>query len=308
MWCRPRGADGENTMRDRDQRSGRRLRRVAVTATGALVLMAVAGVSYGVLGRDVRFSALLPTPAPTVAGTSSTSPRPAAPTPDVETPEATPASPTQTAEPEPSPEPAPEPVLEPGDEGLQVRELQARLAQLAWFAPVTTGSYGPDTRTAVAGFQDKRGFEATGTVDDAHLAPARPDEPRPDRGRAAQRARPDPARRGGPGPRRARARGPAAADRLVLRRRRRHLRRPDPRGRLRVPGQARHPRHRRGRPAHPRPARRHDQRADRRRARQPQARPGRRRPARPALHHRHGAVHRQDVRQPALGRRRRRRR
>jgi peptidoglycan hydrolase-like protein with peptidoglycan-binding domain len=131
--------------------------------------MAVAGVSYGVLGRDARFSALLPTPAPTVAGTSSTSTRPAAPTPDVETPETpeeTPASSTQTAEPKPSPEPAPEPVLEPGDEGLQVRELQARLAQLAWFAPVTTGSYGPDTRTAVAGFQDKRGFEATGTVDE----------------------------------------------------------------------------------------------------------------------------------------------
>jgi peptidoglycan hydrolase-like protein with peptidoglycan-binding domain len=138
---------------------------VAVTATCALALMAVAGVSYGVLGQDVRFSALLPTPAPTVAGTSSTAPRPAArpasPTPDVETP----ASPTETAEPEPQPDPAPEPVLAPGDEGRQVRELQARLAQLAWFAPVTTGTYGPGTRTAVAGFQEKRGFEATGVVD-----------------------------------------------------------------------------------------------------------------------------------------------
>ena len=153
-------------MRDRDQRSRRRLRRVAVTATGALVLMAVAGVSYGVLGRDVRFSALLPTPAPTVAGTSSTAPRPAAPTPDVERgARGDTGAPTQTAEPEPGPA-EPEPVLAPGDEGREVRELQARLAQLAWFTPVTTGNYGPDTRAAVAGFQDKRGFEATGTVDE----------------------------------------------------------------------------------------------------------------------------------------------
>ncbi len=63
------------------------------------------------------------------------------------------------------PVPEPEPVLEPGDRGRQVRELQARLAQLAWFAPMTTGDYDAATRTAVRGFQDKRGFEATGVVD-----------------------------------------------------------------------------------------------------------------------------------------------
>ena len=63
------------------------------------------------------------------------------------------------------PVPEPEPVLEPGDSGRRVRELQARLAQLAWFAPMTTGGYDADTETAVRGFQDKRGFEATGVVD-----------------------------------------------------------------------------------------------------------------------------------------------
>jgi peptidoglycan hydrolase-like protein with peptidoglycan-binding domain len=144
-----------------------------VTTTGAVVLMAVAGVSYGVLGQGASFPTLLPSPAPTVAGTSSTAPHsapphsapPAAPSsPDAETPVEPPATPSHSAEPEP--EPAPELVLQPGDEGREVRELQARLAQLAWFAPVTTGSYGPDTRAAVAGFQDKRGFEATGLVDD----------------------------------------------------------------------------------------------------------------------------------------------
>ena len=78
-----------------------------------------------------------------------------------------PGSETPTPEPEPTPTepPEPEPVLAPGDRGREVRELQARLAQLAWFAPVTTGTYGPGTRTAVEGFQKKRGFEATGVVD-----------------------------------------------------------------------------------------------------------------------------------------------
>ena len=57
-------------MRDKTQRSGRRLRRLAVATTGVLVLMAAAGVSYGVLGPDATFSALRPSPAPTVAGSA----------------------------------------------------------------------------------------------------------------------------------------------------------------------------------------------------------------------------------------------
>jgi peptidoglycan hydrolase-like protein with peptidoglycan-binding domain len=48
---------------------------------------------------------------------------------------------------------------------VRVRELQGRLSQLAWFAPPMTGSYDPTTRAGVRGFQDKRGFEATGIVD-----------------------------------------------------------------------------------------------------------------------------------------------
>ena len=57
------------------------------------------------------------------------------------------------------------PVLEPGDRGVQVRELQSRLFQLAWFPELTSGSYDQATREAVTGFQGKRGFEATGVVD-----------------------------------------------------------------------------------------------------------------------------------------------
>jgi hypothetical protein len=61
---------------------------------------------------------------------------------------------------------APRPVLlQPGDDGPQVRALQARLRQLAWYAGDVTDHYGPKTKAAVKGFQDKRGLKATGTVD-----------------------------------------------------------------------------------------------------------------------------------------------
>ena len=56
-------------------------------------------------------------------------------------------------------------MLEPGDSGVKVRELQSRLFQVAWFGELTTGRYDDATRQAVSGFQDKRGFKATGTVD-----------------------------------------------------------------------------------------------------------------------------------------------
>ena len=56
-------------------------------------------------------------------------------------------------------------VLSPGDTGPRVRELQARLFQLAWLPETTTGSYDAATRTAVRGFQVKRGLHATGAVD-----------------------------------------------------------------------------------------------------------------------------------------------
>ncbi len=64
------------------------------------------------------------------------------------------------------------PVLEPGptlygpgDEGAEVRAIQARLRQIAWFYGDVTDHYGDQTRQAVAGFQAKRGFPVTGEVD-----------------------------------------------------------------------------------------------------------------------------------------------
>ena len=59
----------------------------------------------------------------------------------------------------------PGPVLEPGDRGEQVRELQSRLFQLDWFPELTTGRYDATTGDAVHGFQARRGLGTTGVVD-----------------------------------------------------------------------------------------------------------------------------------------------
>ncbi len=137
-------------------------RRLAVALATFTVLVAGGGTAYGVLGlttarqpgsarsgeplEPVRVAPVEP------LGVQPTTQR------DLEEREV---APEATIDPVPEPEP----VLEPGDHGRQVRELQARLAQLAWFGPMTTGDYDTATRTAVRGFQDKRGFEATGVVD-----------------------------------------------------------------------------------------------------------------------------------------------
>ena len=48
-----------------------------------------------------------------------------------------------------------------------MRELQARLKQLQWYAPEITGEFDTVTLEAVTGFQAKRGLPATGEVDQA---------------------------------------------------------------------------------------------------------------------------------------------
>ena len=128
-------------------------RKVALAIlTTLMVLVAGTAAAFGVLAlTDVtdRTSRAVAAPA---AGTPSSTASPS-PSPSVAQ------TPTVTAEPEP------EPLLEPGDSGRKVRELQARLAQLAWFFPPMTGDFDAATREAVKGFQAKRGFEVTGEVD-----------------------------------------------------------------------------------------------------------------------------------------------
>ena len=61
------------------------------------------------------------------------------------------------------------PVLRPGDSGDEVRDLQARLAQIAWYFGDVDGRYGDQTVEAVRGFQEKRGIATTGLVDQRTL-------------------------------------------------------------------------------------------------------------------------------------------
>ncbi|MFI9612991.1 L,D-transpeptidase family protein [Streptomyces sp. NPDC052023] len=82
-----------------------------------------------------------------------------APAPPPEAPSRTPGRPA-------SPAPAPPRVLwAPGDRGRDVRELQARLRQIAWLFDGPTGTYDDLTQQAVRGFQGKRGLPKTGTTD-----------------------------------------------------------------------------------------------------------------------------------------------
>ncbi len=81
-----------------------------------------------------------------------------------------PASTSPAAPPAPTPERdtpavAPEVLWSRGDEGRDVRELQARLRQVAWLFDGPTGLYDDLTETAVRGFQGKRGLPRTGRTD-----------------------------------------------------------------------------------------------------------------------------------------------
>ncbi len=130
------------------------VKRGVVVTRLLVVLVAVSGLGYGVT-------------AATGAGDSSASPSgtgsPATSAPASSQPADAPAA--QQVLPANAPL-APRPVLlAPGDTGPRVRALQARLRQLLWYAGDVTDTYGPRTKAAVKGFQDKRGLKVTGSVD-----------------------------------------------------------------------------------------------------------------------------------------------
>ena len=60
-------------------------------------------------------------------------------------------------------------LLGPGDQSAKVRDLQARLRQIAWYFGNVTDDYGRSTISAVKGFQDKREIAVTGYVDQRTL-------------------------------------------------------------------------------------------------------------------------------------------
>ncbi len=82
-----------------------------------------------------------------------------------------PHSPTPAGTPAPTPSPSavvtvpPHIVFTRGDTGTGVRELQARLRQVAWLFDGPTGTYDDLTAQAVKGFQGKRGLPRTGETD-----------------------------------------------------------------------------------------------------------------------------------------------
>jgi peptidoglycan hydrolase-like protein with peptidoglycan-binding domain len=111
-----------------------------------------------------------PSPTPTPSGTTTASP----------TPEPTTAPPSPTATPTtPTAKPSPPAVLERGDRGDKVRELQFRLRKAGSYSGPVTGFYGPLTERAVARFQRRHGLNDSGEVDAATLRKLRALTPKP---------------------------------------------------------------------------------------------------------------------------------
>ncbi|MEU9100804.1 L,D-transpeptidase family protein [Streptomyces sp. NPDC048361] len=100
--------------------------------------------------------------APAAFASASHSPSASASTDDK--PAAAPSASAATAA-KPAAKPAPKVLMANGSKGAQVKELQARLAQIGWFDDTPTGTYGAATTAAVKGFQGKRGLPATGKTD-----------------------------------------------------------------------------------------------------------------------------------------------
>jgi peptidoglycan hydrolase-like protein with peptidoglycan-binding domain len=145
------------------------MRRLVLVAVVAAVVVAAAfaagyAVRNGGSDRPTAFgTGGVPTASPTPSSTPSSTPTvTVTPTP-TPTPTKTPTkTPTPTLEPGPA-------LLGPGDDGDDVRDLQARLQQIYWFNADVTGVYGDVTTQAVRGFQAKREIPVTGEVDQRTL-------------------------------------------------------------------------------------------------------------------------------------------
>ena len=149
-------------------------RLLLVAAVAALLCAAAFAAGYALDEAPADHPASSGTvAAPTAEPTVSRTPAPAATATPTPTPTPTPTqvdSPTRRPTPTPTPtlEPGPR-LLGPGDQGDEVRDLQARLKQIYWFDADVTGLYGEVTATAVRGFQAKREIPVTGEVDQRTL-------------------------------------------------------------------------------------------------------------------------------------------
>ncbi|MFE7647378.1 L,D-transpeptidase family protein [Streptomyces phaeoluteigriseus] len=144
---------------------GRRSQAVRATLavlTGAAALAAVCGCTAGTAGADGGASRQ-----PVRDDVSPTAPGGPA---DGKAASTAPARPADDGAPSPKasatvPAPPPRLLWSPGDSGRDVRELQARLRQVAWLFEGPNGSYDARTEEAVKGFQGKRGLPRTGRTD-----------------------------------------------------------------------------------------------------------------------------------------------
>ncbi|MFF3341772.1 L,D-transpeptidase family protein [Streptomyces flavidovirens] len=169
---------------DEKQRNSRAMRRAVALAAAAVVATTAgctaqasgAGAGAAAAGGSKRAAAApAHTPANVPANAPANAPVAAASSSEVAPTEGRsegPAEPTaepktSSAKPKASPPapPAPKVLMASGAEGAQVRELQARLRQIAHFNRTPTGYYGPVTAAAVSSFQGKRGLPRTGTTD-----------------------------------------------------------------------------------------------------------------------------------------------
>jgi peptidoglycan hydrolase-like protein with peptidoglycan-binding domain len=132
------------------------VRRSLAVLAGAAALATVCGCTTGTTGADGGATG------PRAGRTAPGGPA------DGKAASTAPARPADAGTPSPkAPAPAPPPrvLWSPGDSGRDIRELQARLRQVAWLFEGPSGSYDARTEDAVKGFQGKRGLPRTGRTD-----------------------------------------------------------------------------------------------------------------------------------------------
>ncbi len=156
-----------------DARRGPRSRgAVAAVACALVAVLAACNPDAGGSPSATHVAAADPNGAATGATTTSSpasTPRPTTPTspaPTTAAPTTAPPVSTPSTPPTATPTPAPVVLLRSGDSGAKVRSLQARLKQIGWFDGDVSDLYGSRTEAAVRGFQAKRGYTATGSLDE----------------------------------------------------------------------------------------------------------------------------------------------
>ncbi|MFS3129753.1 L,D-transpeptidase family protein [Nocardioides sp. Bht2] len=151
------------------------LRITTLTAlVGALLIVIAYGAGYATRHLDNRSDDHAETSAPAT-------PSPGKGTHSPDTPGASPSAAPSDLPTSPTPSPTkkpkpPKPTLTPGpallssgDTGAKVRDLQARLKQIAWLSGSVSDQFNPATVEAIRGFQAKRKIPVTGEVDQRTL-------------------------------------------------------------------------------------------------------------------------------------------